>query len=71
MKVLVIGAGGREHADRAQPIGVAHQRVVADLLDVPKTSVRVLRGETSRHKTLALDLLDDETLRARIRAADR
>jgi uncharacterized protein YggU (UPF0235/DUF167 family) len=34
-------------------------RVVADALGVPKTSVRVLRGETSRHKVLEIEGVTD------------
>ena len=37
--------------------------VVAKALGVAKSSVRVVRGETSRHKTLRIDSVDDAAVR--------
>lgn len=39
--------------------------VIADALKVPKSSVHVLRGSTSRHKIVEVDGVDD----ARVRSA--
>lgn len=36
--------------------------VVAKALGVPKSSVRVVRGQTSRHKQLEIDGVDDSAL---------
>jgi uncharacterized protein YggU (UPF0235/DUF167 family) len=41
-------------------------RVVAALLGVPKTSVRVMRGGSSRRKLLAIDGIDETELRERL-----
>lgn len=38
-------------------------RVVAKALKVPKSAVKVVRGESSRHKTLGVDGADDERVR--------
>lgn len=39
-------------------------RVVADALGVPKTAVRVVRGGSSRHKTLEAEGVDAPRVRA-------
>jgi uncharacterized protein (TIGR00251 family) len=39
-------------------------RTIAAALGVPKSSVRVMRGETSRHKILAVDGVEDADLAA-------
>ncbi len=41
-------------------------RVVAGFLGVPKSHVRVVRGDTSRHKTLEIDGLDELELTKRV-----
>ena len=54
----VVGWKGRELSVRvtAPPEGgkanLAVSKVIASAMGVPKTSVRVVRGETSRHKTV-------------------
>jgi uncharacterized protein YggU (UPF0235/DUF167 family) len=37
--------------------------VVAKVLGVPKSSVRVMRGDTARHKILRIEGVDDSALR--------
>jgi uncharacterized protein YggU (UPF0235/DUF167 family) len=37
--------------------------VVAQALGVPKSSVRVVRGDTARHKILRIEGIDDSALR--------
>jgi uncharacterized protein (TIGR00251 family) len=37
--------------------------LIAKALHVPKTSIRVLRGDTARHKLLRIDDVDDATVR--------
>jgi uncharacterized protein (TIGR00251 family) len=39
-------------------------KVVARVLGVPKTSVKVARGEISRHKVLTIDGVDEVQMRA-------
>jgi uncharacterized protein (TIGR00251 family) len=39
-------------------------KVIADALRLPKSSVRVTRGETARHKVLEIDNADADDLRA-------
>lgn len=41
---------------------VAVERLVADALDVPRTTVRIVRGAAARHKVLAVDGLTREAL---------
>ncbi len=63
VRVTVAAEGGKATA--------AACRLVAQLLGVPKTSVRVVRGETSRRKVLVLDGLDEEALRVRLQRLQR
>lgn len=51
-------------APEAGKANAAVCKVVAGALGVPKTSVRVVRGETSRHKTLEIDGANEEQLRS-------
>ena len=44
-------------------------RLLANALDVPPSSVRLAAGAASRTKTLAIDGLDEATLRRRLGAA--
>jgi uncharacterized protein (TIGR00251 family) len=37
--------------------------LIAKALHVPKTSIRVLRGDTARHKLLRIDDVDDAAVR--------
>jgi uncharacterized protein (TIGR00251 family) len=66
----VVGWRGSELAVRvtAAPEGgkanTAVCKVVAAALGVPKTSVRVVRGDTARHKVLEIDAADDSDLKA-------
>jgi uncharacterized protein len=39
-------------------------KVVSGVLGVPKSAVRVVRGETARHKVLAIDGVDEAQMRA-------
>jgi len=41
-------------------------RAVAEALGVPKSSVRVVRGQTARTKTLEVDGLSDEDVEGRL-----
>lgn len=41
---------------------IAVRVLVGKALGVPKTSVRVVRGDTSRHKLLEVDGIDQETV---------
>ncbi len=41
-------------------------RVVAEHLGLRPSAVRIIRGERSRDKLIALEGLDDQTLRARL-----
>jgi len=45
-------------------------KVVAGVLGVPKSSVRVARGETSRHKVLTIDGVDEVRMRAALGGPD-
>lgn len=64
----IVGWRGSELAVRvtAPPEGgkatAAVCKVVARALRVPKTSVRVVRGDTSRHKVLEIASIDDGDL---------
>lgn len=42
----------------------AVSEVIAGVLGVPKSAVRVTRGETSRHKTIVVDGVEDADARA-------
>ena len=44
--------------------------VIASALGVPKSAVRVVRGDTARHKTLAIEGVDEETVRTAFGAPD-
>ena len=55
VRVTVAPEGGKANA--------AACIVVAKALGVPKTSVRVVRGDTARHKILRIDSVDDVALR--------
>lgn len=56
VRVTVPPDGGRANA--------AVCRLVAGALGVPKSSVSVVRGSTSRHKMLAVEGIDADTLHA-------
>jgi uncharacterized protein len=66
----VVGWRGSELAVRvtAAPEGgkanSAVCKVIAAALGVPKTAVRVVRGDTARHKVLEIDGADDSDLKA-------
>ena len=51
---------------RASPVdgaaNAAVERLIAGALDVPRSSVRIVRGVTARHKLLALDGLTQDEL---------
>jgi uncharacterized protein (TIGR00251 family) len=55
VRVTVAPEGGKANA--------AVCVVVAKALHVPKSSIRVLRGETARHKLLRIDNVDDAAVR--------
>ena len=55
VRVTVAPEGGKANA--------AVCVVVARALGVPKSSVRVVRGDTARHKILRIDGVDDSALR--------
>jgi uncharacterized protein len=55
VRVTVAPEGGKANA--------AACIVVAKALGVPKSSVRVMRGETARHKILHIEGVDDSALR--------
>jgi len=55
VRVTVAPEGGKANA--------AVCVVVAKALGVPKSSVRVVRGDTARHKILRIDGVDDSALR--------
>lgn len=44
--------------------------VVAKALHVPKSAVRVVRGDTARHKILRIESVDDAMLRETFGAPD-
>jgi uncharacterized protein YggU (UPF0235/DUF167 family) len=44
-------------------------RYLADLLGLPKTAVRVDRGEGARHKVIVVSGLDPDAVRQRLEAA--
>ena len=56
IRVSVAPEGGKANA--------AACIVVAKALGVPKTSVRVVRGDTARHKILRIEGVDQTALRA-------
>jgi uncharacterized protein len=51
-------------APEAGKANAAVCKVVAGALGVPKSAVRVARGETARHKVLAIDGVDEAQIRA-------
>jgi uncharacterized protein (TIGR00251 family) len=55
---------------RAPPVeGAANERVVevvAEFLGVKKSAVRIVRGETAKHKELAIAGVDDDVLAERL-----
>jgi uncharacterized protein (TIGR00251 family) len=55
VRVTVAPEGGKANA--------AVCIVVAKALGVPKSSVRVMRGDTARHKILRIEGVDDSALR--------
>jgi uncharacterized protein (TIGR00251 family) len=55
VRVTVAPEGGKANA--------AACVVVAKALGVPKSSVRVVRGDSARHKILRIDRVDDAALR--------
>jgi uncharacterized protein (TIGR00251 family) len=65
----VVGWRGAELSVRvtvAPEFGKANSAVcvlIAKALHVPKTSIRVLRGDTARHKLLRIDDVDDAAVR--------
>jgi len=65
----VVGWRGSELAVRvtAAPEGgkanTAVCKVIAAALGVPKSSVRVIRGDTARHKVLEIDAVDEADLK--------
>jgi len=73
---------GRDEADRpvlklrvaaAAADGAANAAVIALLaktLKVPKSAVRILRGETARVKQIDVDGLDEAAIRARLGGAE-
>lgn len=58
----------------APPVdGAANQELVyflAKLLKIPKRSIHIIRGETSRHKTLIIEDLNVEELKKRLEMKD-
>ncbi len=58
----------------APPVdSVANEALVeflAELLELPRGSVQILRGETSRHKTVVIRGLDADLVAARLRPAE-
>lgn len=72
-KVLGEFDGAWKVALAAPPVdGKANKALVAFFakwLGVPKKSVRIVRGETSRRKVLAIDGLGEADILARLRAA--
>ncbi len=56
VRVTTVPEGGKANATVCS--------VVAKALGVSKSSVRVVRGKTSRHKLLEADGVDDQTARA-------
>ncbi len=73
-KSLIVGVRGEalEVALAAPPVdGAANDelvRVLAEALGVPRRSVTIVRGETSRKKLVAVSGVDAETLEARLLA---
>ena len=68
-------AAGREHLKvrvRAAPVegeaNAALEAVLARALGVPKSAVQVVRGQTARLKQVAVEGLDEATVRARLSA---
>ncbi len=66
------GPDGELHARvRAAPVdGAANEallRLVADALDVPRSSIRLLAGGRSRLKLVEVDGISDEEAQARLR----
>jgi uncharacterized protein (TIGR00251 family) len=70
----VVGVHGEalKVAVTSPPVEGAANKAVIELLaracDVPKSSLRILRGDTGRDKAVAFTSLDAEELRARLRA---
>ncbi|MEI7814572.1 MAG: DUF167 family protein [Coriobacteriia bacterium] len=62
VRVTVAPEGGKANA--------AVCVVVAKALGVPKSSVRVVRGESARHKILRIDGVDDAAIRQAFGAPD-
>lgn len=66
----VVGWRGSELAVRvtaapeAGKANAAVGKVIASALGVPKTSVRVVRGETARHKVLEIDGVGEQDVAA-------
>jgi uncharacterized protein len=56
VRVTTAPEGGKANAAVCKVLGAA--------LGVPKSSVRVVRGEVSRHKLLSVDGVDEEELRS-------
>lgn len=68
----VVGWRGQELSVRvtaapdAGKANVAVCKVVASALGLPKSTVTVARGETSRHKSLRIEGIDPATISARL-----
>jgi hypothetical protein len=60
VRVTAAAEGGKANA--------AACKALAEALGVPNSSVRVVRGETSRHKTVELDGLGEDEARSRLGA---
>lgn len=73
--VRSVGEGAIDVALAAPPVdGAANEELVrflADVLDLPKKSVRLLRGESSRTKLVEIIGLERHELDERLRAAVR
>jgi uncharacterized protein len=63
VRVAVAPEGGKAN--------LAVCKTLADALGVPKTSIKVARGETARHKIVEIDGMSDDDVHAVLGAPDK